>query len=395
MQISICGGGNAAHTLAGLLAAQGELKVNVYAPFDREAERWRQRMSEQGVTVTTPLGSTEGCPERVSAEASEVIPGSNIILLALPAFGHEAMLKQIAPYIPEGAWVGAMPARGFFDLCAQDVLEQKADAVTLFGLQTLPWACRIVEYGQKVNVMGVKEHVDLASCPVNEAEQISALLGDLLDLHLKPMTGFLSLTLAGTGQLIHPGIMYGLFHDWQGETLIEAPPFYQGVDLETAEILEQLSAEIQTLRTSLEERFPGLDISAVRPLQEWLSRSYNSDIEDTATLQSCFVTNRSYAGLLAPVKSHNGGFVPDFQSRYLAEDVPYALIATRGVSELAEVPTPVMDRVIYWAQDRLGKEYLVNGSLKGGDVKESRAPQRYGFNDIDQLVSPCINGPAA
>jgi hypothetical protein len=33
MQITICGGGNAAHTLAGLMAAQQEVRVNVYTPF--------------------------------------------------------------------------------------------------------------------------------------------------------------------------------------------------------------------------------------------------------------------------------------------------------------------------------------------------------------------------
>ena len=46
-----------------------------------------------------------------------------MVLLALPAFAHEPILKQIAPYISPGAWVGAVPARGGFDLCARDIFK--------------------------------------------------------------------------------------------------------------------------------------------------------------------------------------------------------------------------------------------------------------------------------
>jgi hypothetical protein len=83
----------------------------------------------------------------------------------------------------------------------------------------------------------------------------------------------------------------------------------------------------------------------------------------------------------------NGGLVPDFQARYLSEDVPNALLATRGIAELAGVPTPLMDKVITWAQERLGMEYLVDGNLRGRDVKDSRAPQRYSFHNLDSMIS--------
>jgi hypothetical protein len=46
-----------------------------------------------------------------------------------------------------------------------------------------------------------------------------------------------------------------------------------------------------------------------------------------------------------------------------------------------------MDEVITWAQERLGREYLVDGKLAGRDVKYSRAPQRYGFQDLDSMIN--------
>ena len=203
---------------------------------------------------------------------------------------------------------------------------------------------------------------------------------------MEPIGNFLSLTLAGTGQIIHPGVMYGQFHDWDGQPFEEAPPFYQGIDGTTGNLLQKLSDEIQTLRFDLEARFPDIDLSAVRPLDEWLYRSYADDITDPSSLQTSFVTNRSYAGLTVPMRTEDGGLVPEFQARYLSEDVPNGLLATRGIAELADVPTPIMDKVITWAQDRLDKEYLVDRKLRGRDVKDSRAPQRYGFLKLESML---------
>jgi hypothetical protein len=387
MQITICGGGNAAHTLAGLIAARRDFRVNVYTPVDGEAERWcRGIEAGGGITLVSPDGILVSRPHQISADPAAVVPGSELVLLALPAFAHELMLRDIAPYLEESAWLGAFPARGGFDWCVEAVLMGRNKSIVVFGLQTLPWACRIQQYGREVTILGTKAEVDLAAWPSPYAGEIVALLGDLLGVHLCPIANFLSLTLANTGQLIHPGVMYGLFRKWDGPPYAEAPLFYQGVNAATADILQQLSDEVQALRGIVERHAPDLDLSAVRRLDEWLRRSYGDDIVDTSSLQSRFTTNRSYAGLRAPMRPIGEGLVPDFQARYLAEDVPYGLVVVRGIAELADLPTPVMDRVITWAQARLGEEYLVDGRLKGRSVAASRAPQRYGFGTLDEVV---------
>ncbi len=387
MRITICGGGNAAHTAAGLLSAREEHQVNVYLPFNDEVEKWRSGIAAQGgMKVNRKNESLLGLPEMVSNKPAEVIPGSQIVLLALPAFAHESILKEIFPYIEEGSLVGALAARGCFDLCAIDVLGSKAETITLFGLQTLPWACRIKKFGQEVDVLGTKAKVGFATCPPDKADELASFLSRQLDIRLEPIESFLSLTLAGTGQIIHPGVMYGLFSSWDGQIFEEAPLFYQGIDAQTADILQFLSDEIQILRSSLEARYPSINLNSVRPLDEWLCLSYADDIEDTSSLQTYFVTNRSYAGLKVPVKQARGGLVPDFQARYLSEDVPFALLATRGIAELTGVATPTIDEVITWSQERLDKEYLVGSKLYGKDLVASRSPQRYGFQEIDHMI---------
>jgi hypothetical protein len=180
--------------------------------------------------------------------------------------------------------------------------------------------------------------------------------------------------------------MYGLFHTWKGQPYPTQLLFYQSVDNTIAQTLQNMSDEIQTLRAQLEFRYPELDLAAVRPLSEWMLRSYLAAIEDTSSLQSQFTTNRSYTGLLAPMRPLAGGFVPDFQTRYLAEDVPYNLLVTRGIAELAGVRMPVIDSVLSWGQARMGKKYLVDGHVNGADLSATRAPQRYAISNFDQYM---------
>ena len=81
-----------------------------------------------------------------------------------------------------------------------------------------------------------------------------------------------------------------------------------------------------------------------------------------------------------------GEFVPDFQYRYISEDMPYGLAIAKSIGQMADVATPTLDAVIDWSQNKLGKRYLVNGKLAGEDVHELRIPQNYGLNNLSELL---------
>ena len=80
-----------------------------------------------------------------------------------------------------------------------------------------------------------------------------------------------------------------------------------------------------------------------------------------------------------------GGWVPDFTTRYLTEDIPHGLVVTRGVSTLLAVQTPAIDMLIEWAQKIMGKEYLVDGKFVGKDIQDTFAPQAFGIHSAADL----------
>ncbi len=331
-KVTVCGGGNGAQTLVPIAARNLGCPVDVYAPYGDEAERMDRPIELTGAVDAAAQ------PRLSSADPAAVIPGSQLVVLVLPAFAHEETLRQVVPHLDRDAWVGAIPARGGFDYCAAAILaEIGREDVKLFGLQTLPWACRIQTFGRRVHVLGVKQGVDAASRPADAIYQLAPLLTRLLGLPVHTAANMLALTLANTGQLIHPGIMYGLFADWDGEPLGEAPLFYYGLDEPGAALLASLSDEVQAVRVQLGRE---IDLSAVRPLIEWLLAAYRPDIGDPGGLLSAFRTNRAYVGLKAPVRHlEAGGYAPDFTSRYLTEDVPFGLAVSRAIASMVGVST--------------------------------------------------------
>lgn len=390
--ITICGSGNAAHAMIPVIQSNFSGEINLFFRYQHKVDIFKKLIDEKR-NITAIIGKEKlyGRPNKVSRFAEEVCQDADLILLPLPAFAHEPTISQIAPFLKEEAIIGTIPARSGFEYPTLKILrEANREKVSIFGLQTLPWACRTREYASKVEILGTKEVVGLAAYPTDATSELSKKLSHLLNLKVEPLPNMLTLTLANIGQIVHPGIMYGLFkgNETKKYTKEEIPLFYQGVTKEIAQILAEMSNEILLLTRELKNKFENIDLTNVLSLEEWLLTSYDNSIIDKSTLETCFVTNHAYQGLCAPIREvENGYFLPDFQSRYLTEDVPYGLVVTRAIAQLAEVKTPIIDEVILTVSKWMDKEYLVNGYLIGKDIKETRIPQNYGIHCLEELIN--------
>ena len=102
------------------------------------------------------------------------------------------------------------------------------------------------------------------------------------------------------------------------------------------------------------------------------------------------ITNKGYRGLTHPtveIDTPEGTkYMPNYKYRYFTEDIPMGLTVTRGIAQLAGVPTPHMDDVINWCQQCMDKEFLVDGKFVGKDLQSTRSPQTYGFHDLDTFL---------
>ncbi len=210
-----------------------------------------------------------------------------------------------------------------------------------------------------------------------------------MSMDVIPYQSMLELSLANTGQLIHPGIMYSVFGDRLGEVFPsenEVPLFYASVDEEAAKVLSRMSDEVIAIKEAVEERLPGLKVPGVVHLSRWLDAAYGEEIADTSSLARRFQTNQGYQTFKVPVKKVNAGYQVDIATRYLTEDVPFGLLVTKGIASVVGVETPTIDEVITNTSAWIGKEYLIDGRLIGRDVMTTRAPQRYTLDSLEELI---------
>lgn len=389
--ITICGGGNGAHALWALLASKEDLNLNLYLPLEEEFQSFR-KAKEKGVPfeIVYEKDTHRVSMDRLAVTKNPKVVGSaDMVIMVIPAFAHRNVLEKIVSYLKSGTIVAALPSRSGFEFQAANILKEKdKSGVIIAGFQTLPWACRIRKYAQSVEILGQKDRVYLTALPGNYSDFFTNNLSQLLGLNLTSYNNMLELTLGNQGQIIHPGIMYGAFSDKLEELYRkkDIPLFYQSVDREAAEILEAISREIINTRESIEDNFD-IKLDGVVPIEQWMLGSYSKDIGDKSTLYKMFQTNRAYKGLKVPVKqSGDGLYKVDVNSRYLTEDVPYGLIVSKAIAELAGVNTPTIDEVITTVSNWLGKQYLIDGKLRGEDLAETRIPQNFGFNHLNTII---------
>jgi NAD/NADP octopine/nopaline dehydrogenase-like protein len=390
--LAICGGGNGGHAVAVVASQNFDGEIRWLVRGEEHAAQLRDGMSTGGLESTGVItATTAGRVRTVSAEPYEVIPAADIVMIVAPAFAHAPILTQIGPYLDETVSIGCLPTRGGFEFDAARLVPglEPSGRRRLFGLQTLPWSTRIVRSGQVVNFGAVKAKVLLATLPPSEVADVSLRLTRILGTEMVPTTSFLSMTLGNPGQFIHPGLMYGLFRDWDGEEYDgdAIPRFYRDTTEEQGELVAQLSAEATSVARELERESNGaLDLSGVLPVHEWLRVSYPTQTVDTSTVAACFRTGPLQHREAPMEKTDTGRFVPNFGYRYLTEDVPYGLVVTKAIALLAGVGTPLMDDVIEWTQRHTGASYLVDGKLDEAGTAHLPIPQGLGIESSSELL---------
>lgn len=390
--LAICGGGNAGHALAVVASKRFVGDVVWLVSSEDRAELLRRGVySPEGLRAT---GIVEGQADNIRAISSDpvhIIPDADVVLIAVPAFAHAPILERIAPFLKETALVGCLPTRGGFEFEATDMVKaiEPFGRRAIFGLQTLPWSTRIVEPGRIVNFGTLKATVLMAALPQRRAADIAAQLSGLIGTDIVPTENFLNMTLGNPGQAVHPGILYGFFSDWSGERYTEdtIPYFYRDASDDTGRVVEQLSDEIVAVAKRIEARSSGvLDLSGVNSIHDWLKASYPAQTKDTSTVATCFRTGPLQHRKAPMHEVAPGLYEPKFAYRYLTEDVPYGLAVVKAIAEIAGIETPAIDTVILWAQEKLGKQYVIDGELSGRDARELPTPQKAGIKTLRHLI---------
>lgn len=383
--------------MAGVLSANADVELAVFTQDAAKARAWNQILQRDHLTVNVP--DRDG--ERVALTAHSFAVTSNpvqaarrcdIVILSLPAFLHSRYLTLLAPFLDDGCVVVGLPGQCGFEFDVRQALGERIGRFSVVNFDSLPWICRIVEFGKTAWIAGTKEVVTGAIQGDPAGTRIADPLSTLQRLLGEPpqlvVSGhLLGITLRSPNASNHPPMMYSQWKDWDGTALEFPPLFYEAIDEQAVSLLVEINREVLATAERIVAEYPDVDLSQVVPGYDWEIACYGQVIKDKTSLLTAIRTNVGYQGIEYPmVRISPGKFIPDFGHRFLTEDVPCGLVVIRGVAEIAGVLTPHIDMVLSWSQERLGKEYLTSSGLSGRDVASTRCPQRYGFTTLPEVL---------
>lgn len=326
MKICICGGGNLGHVCAGFLANRGH-QVSI---LTTKPERWNTELK-----IVAPNKTFTGKLTLVTSNPEEVIPQAELILICLPGYAIHEELEIVKPYLAEGAIVGTVVSSTGFFFEAFAVLPSD---IPLFGFQRVPFISRIIEYGKEAELKGYKETLHVAIENTTVKEPIREKLERLFEKPVTLADSYYEVSLSNSNPLLHPSRLYTMWKDWRpGNVYPRNLQFYAEWTMEASELLIQMDDEFQKLLNVL-----GLKPGCIPTILDY----YESN--DAVSLTQKLHDIRAFQGILSPMKEVEGGWIPDFSSRYFTEDFPYGMRFIVETAHEHNVEIPTIEKIYQW-----------------------------------------------
>ena len=326
MKICICGGGNLGHVCAGFLANRGH-QVSI---LTTKPERWNSE-----IEIVAPDGIFTGKISLISSKPEEVIPQAEMVLVCLPGYAIHNELVKIKPYLSKETIVGSVVSSTGFFFEAFKVLPPD---IPLFGFQRVPFISRIIDYGEKAELKGYKDTLHVAIENTSEKEPIRAKLEKLFEKPISIADSYYEVSLSNSNPLLHPSRLYTMWRDWQpGITYPRNPQFYAEWTVEASTLLLKMDNEFQHLLKVL-----GLKTGCIPSILDY----YEST--DAISLTQKLHDIKAFQGIPSPMKEVEGGWIPDFSSRYFTEDFPYGMRFIVETAHEQNVAIPTIEEIYQW-----------------------------------------------
>lgn len=329
MRICICGGGALGHVCAGVLASKDDVVLNI---LSGHPDRWQHT-----IVVTDCNGKKyQAKVNHVSSNPEDVIIDQDIILFCLPGYLMEKTLRDIKPFVGKAMIGTVVSSTGFF-FFAHDILGRETP---LFGFQRVPFISRVVEYGKTANLLGYKSSLCAVVENANDNEKLRRVLERLFITPVSLLNSFYEVSLSNSNPILHTGRLYSMFNGREKEVFDHNILFYKEWTDEASQMLIAMDKEFFSL----------LDVLGVKSIPSLLDYY---ECVDAFTLTKKIQSIPAFQTIGSPMKSVDGGWVIDFESRYFTEDFPFGLRWIKELSFEKGISTPTIDTVYKWGLSNL------------------------------------------
>lgn len=353
-RFAIIGAGNGGQAFAAYLSLKGHC-VKIYDVSQKTVD------TLQALGGVTLEGKSDvvgfGKMELASTDLQAVLHDTDVVLVILPSIYHKDIAEKMAPYLEDGQYVLLNPVAGLGIVEVKNALEEKGckAKIHLGCTSTLLFACRAAEVG-KVIVSGQKDAFSAAALPTSENKLFAEVFQDIF-----PQFHFdydvIRVTLDNLNAMVHPG-----------PTLLYTARIESGIDFEyyrdftpsQGKLVEAMDKE----RMAIAEAF---GISLRTTLDEYCTMYPTHGNNVYEAIHNC----PGYDGIKGQ---------KSLSTRYILEDIPFALEAIKAMGQVAGVETPCINAVITLARA------IVD------DVAEGRTAKNLGIDGMskEDFLKLCI-----
>lgn len=328
-RITVIGGGNIGTQFACVCASKG-YEVSIVTSKPEAYSDGRLEIVDEYERVTV------GQVKKITSDIGEAVKESNIIFVTYPSFKFKEVADALVPYISPNMIICVVPGTGGAEFAFSECIKAGA---TLCGIQRVPSVARLEEYGKRVRCEGMRDELFLAAIPNNKAEELSEFMNVLWGIKCTTLPNYLSVTLTPSNPILHTTRLKTLFSDYQyGKVYEYSPLFYGEWNDASSELLIACDEELQLICQKLDK----LDLTNVKSLK----LHYESETVQAMTKK--ITTIKSLHNLSSPMKRVDGGWIPDFESRYFTADFPFGLAIIEELGNILEVDIPNIKSTMEW-----------------------------------------------
>lgn len=358
-RIGIAGAGSVAFGTAALLHSQGH-----------DPMLWSPSGAGTEALTSTPLQATGALEVTfapgIARSAQELAEQNEVLILALPAYGHKAVMDALAPHIRNGQPVIISSHASLGALYLMQLMAARGVKAPITA-----WGTTVVtgrrQSGATVQVNTVRKRVDLCTVPATKTEDGVALCVRLFGDRFQPRDGLLAISLSNLNPQNHMGIALGnITRMERGEAWSQG----ENVTPKVGRLLEQLDLERLAIAKAL-----GLH---VKTIFEHFHLSFHVPVASISEMNQ-----QMHA-------QGNGGTGPaTADSRYVTEDVPYGLQLTAVLGQLAGVPASLHEAGIAIFSAMYGRDFSTENELL-----TALELDRFSLDDLQQAARTGLLGTA-
>lgn len=260
----------------------------------------------------------------VTSNLEQAIKNADIIMICVPAFAHQEIAHQMAPYLKDNQMILINPGRTLgaymFERYVKEI--NKKTKCLIAEADTFIMTSRKIRPGLS-QVFSLKKRLQIAATDPKKTKQLVAKLSETFDM-IVGVESMVITSLSNIGAIFHP--LPALLNIGRIESGNDYLHYKEGITPMIADLLEQLDQERIALAKKLD-----YDICSAK---EWLTQVYGS----TGTnLYETLQKTTQYDEVYAP---------QDVNTRYVLEDVPTGIVPMLKLAQLVNSPHQTMKMVL-------------------------------------------------